>query len=396
MKTNQKGFSVLIAVLVVLALVVAVAGAYVYFYVEPPAAEQRPLPIVQNTQEAAVNQLPRQPVEQNPPVNQLSVQPGAIDASSWRNYRNEKYGFEFKYPNTWIVDESNDAAAVMPKKLNNFVQIKISNGAKGPEDESQSICQPGTGVIGGQIGKSRVDGTGKAHDELSFAKFVDFIIKNPERGTAPANMPTLTPTNFGGLAALRVDGKTGNCVTALYYIDQGASGYGTISTVADKNEDKLIIDKIISSFKFVEMGTVINDSKYALWETYRDQEHGFEFRYPEIFLPRGVENGINLEGCNAGNINQKIPCKAPVVFYADGKKYWQCKYRDGAAGTVYETYLYIGIADNGCLSFKFTVPFTNCGVYGSPQDIAYQKCEKSSQEALKTIEEIKETFKFVK
>jgi len=49
---------------------------------------------------------PVEPVNQN--QNTSTNQAGEIDTSDWKTYRNEEYGFEFKYPEGWEVKINSD------------------------------------------------------------------------------------------------------------------------------------------------------------------------------------------------------------------------------------------------------------------------------------------------
>ncbi len=163
------------------------------------------------------------------------------ETADWKIYRNEKYGIEFKYPALWVLDEKNVLSVNLPDQTRNFIQINISNGVKGSEDESMSLCQPGIAAIVYQIGKLR-------DNQQSFEEFVNFQIENPERGMPPIVKPKLIPAMIGGHNALKIEKIVDNCKTEFFYVEQDFDHYMTISFIVDKNDDKLVIDQILSTF----------------------------------------------------------------------------------------------------------------------------------------------------
>jgi len=167
------------------------------------------------------------------------------ETADWKTYRNEKYDIEFQYPDSWVLDDKEVLSVDLPDQTKNFIQINVSNGVSGREDESANPCQPGIAFVVYQVGKLR-------DSQQAFEEFVNFQIENPERGLPPEVKPKLISTMVGGHNTLKIEETVDNCDTEFYYIEQSSDRYTTISFIVDKNDDKLIINQILSTFRFLE------------------------------------------------------------------------------------------------------------------------------------------------
>ena len=216
---KQKGFTPIIILIGI--LIVALIGSGAYYLGNKKAPLPSPSPV--------------------------SVQPSSTSSSSdetlnWKTYKNDKYGIEFQYPDSWMLDDHEALSINLPDQSKNFVQINITNEASTRDDELNS-CQPGKASAVYQVGKLR-------DSQQTFEKFVDFDIENPERGIPPAVKPKLISTEVGGRKALKIERTIDNCMTEFYYVDQNLDKYLTISFIADKNNDKLLHNQILSTFRF--------------------------------------------------------------------------------------------------------------------------------------------------
>ena len=137
------------------------------------------------------------------------------------------------------------------------------------------------------------------------------------------------------------------------------------------------------------------EDETADWQTCRNKEYGFEFRYPNDFLWQDNIEIVAVQNYDAANFGQTLPCVAPYSgekISSQDNIYWRCQFDDGAAGSTYRNYEYVGLSGDSCFALKFVVRYTHCGVYGSSDEPAYQQCEIDNQQKDETIKTIESTF----
>ncbi len=141
MEKNQKGFSAIaITMFVIAASVLAAAG--VYFY-QTQSAKPKAAPVVQKTEtpadepttnadEVGLEVAESEKLSETEPVEIASGQTEPIDTTAWKVYRNEEYGFEFKYPDFYVRDDKisswHDKSIISLAKFNHRSAEEMTNG----------------------------------------------------------------------------------------------------------------------------------------------------------------------------------------------------------------------------------------------------------------------------
>jgi len=164
--------------------------------------------------------------------------------------------------------------------------------------------------------------------------------------------------------------------------------------------------------------SVIKDET-ADWKVYRNDEYGFEMKYPEELLStEPLQPKMKSIDCDYANFANKCPF-VPIEGFTgseeeairqgfakterlviNGKPFCLQTMVEGAAGTTYVTYNYTTVRDKKCLVLSFAVPYPNCSNYlpiSNPEiQKAYDQC-KTENEITKpeTINQMLSTFRFI-
>jgi hypothetical protein len=210
-----------------------------------------------------------------PPLIPIDSFYDQVTTADWKTYRNEEYGFEIKYPKDWLADELTYEYQVL------FINKEIESlptGYPGP------FCSLNILIYN------------KIYGPFS-QKIIDLIKEGKQK----------EKLEIGGVPAVRsaiiepvlIPIEDSNSVIHSIYFQYHEHDYeivlnGIIDGKSNIKHCSDTFNQILSTFKFIGDET-------ADWETYRNEEYGFEFKYPPI--PLGCEQCKISENSDGFNVN---------------------------------------------------------------------------------------------
>lgn len=157
--------------------------------------------------------------------------------------------------------------------------------------------------------------------------------------------------------------------------------------------------------------TIVEKDEATEWETYQNDELGYEFHYPEELDTRYISINIHPFGwppkVSIASIDLEFVCeeiqgKLPSGYGSqaevtiNGTIYCVLKTSSGAAGSSYVEFKYITNKDNKQLTFEFTLRYINCGVFLEGEE-EFKECEEERKEFNEDLlaDQIISTFRFI-
>jgi len=214
-----------------------------------------------------------------------AIPEGAIE---WQIYKNDEYSIEFKYPQNWNLGEN-----YLDKEETQLI-LTVTDGV----DPVKMVVCPKTCVHSG------AEGYNSTESEISLGeekfKRLDFYYEEVKK------LSFLYPKDFI---------KLGWCIGCN---DDSWSDEGRIELRALNEEDWNILNQILSSFKVAKI------DEFADWETYKNEEYGFELKYPH-----------NYDFIDYTLLSPKDVSPTELSFDLSAYSIYTSIMADGVCGTIY-------------------------------------------------------------
>jgi hypothetical protein len=204
--------------------------------------------------------------------------------ADWKTYRNEKYGFEFEYPDTLFLAKQEKGILI----LSSFSTTDIE--ASPVSDLVISIEEIKT--------SSYEDAQSHIKNLPTYLEGVGPYEKNINETLVYINTIKL----YGG----------GEGVSKSYYFPKFVLVFAYANNGAE-NKFKDSEEKILSTLKFTEK------DETADWKTYRNEKYGISFQYPSSWLLEKDSADKNIFGMSFAvkNINTRLSVIGVTNDYAD-------------------------------------------------------------------------------
>jgi hypothetical protein len=234
--TKKQGF---IMPIVLAIIAVALIGGGAYYFIKQKQSTTPVLP------------------EQTTPT---SAETQSSVPSDWKTYRNEQYGFEFKYPPTFVVETTKYRYLSLLRESGIF-HILIYDPSKEP---SFRHC-----------GANDCTNIPFEYSGISVDVFPKDGLKKVESLAQEKNCGTSDVT-------------IGNATVTLYCQGTLIGSYGFTTYKTERFDyyfepDYFLSEKILSTFNFFSPTPDFVAQIPSDWKTYRSEKYGFEFKYPSIF-----------------------------------------------------------------------------------------------------------------
>jgi hypothetical protein len=189
-----------------------------------------------------------------------SPSPKVEELAGWKIYKSDKLGFSFKYPAD--IDNLKDSGT------------SISLSKKGIQEatDDQEFSYPAIDV---GIADRRNDESMEEAVEASVPMLLYFtdapLEKNSQKESASGNQKVLVFSIFDG-----GEGDAKKEILRIYAFEK----LGRVYTVTSSVEKSAVVEKMTKSFEFIEPAASTSLIE-LLWEKYRYESYGFEFKLPE-------------------------------------------------------------------------------------------------------------------